>query len=74
MVNEHTGELNVSDADLSDDDNRALHRAIAGIHEDYTELRDNTAVAKLIEYVNYLTKTYAGDAQAPREAVEPLVK
>ncbi|WP_042379840.1 leucine--tRNA ligase [Corynebacterium resistens] len=74
VVNEHTGELNVSDADLSDDDNRALHRAIAGIHEDYTELRDNTAVAKLIEYVNYLTKAYAGDAQAPREAVEPLVQ
>jgi len=32
---------------------------------------DNTAVAKLIEYVNYVTKTYAGGA--PREIVEPAV-
>lgn len=39
---------------------------------DYAELRDNTAVAKLIEYVNYLTKEY-GTAGAPRAAVEPLV-
>ena len=40
---------------------------------DYAALRDNTAVAKLIEYVNYLTKAYGSADGAPRAAVEPLV-
>ena len=63
----------MSDDALTDDDLKALHRTIAGVHENYAELRDNTAVAKLIEYVNYLTKTYSAGA-APRAAVEPLVQ
>lgn len=77
VVNEATGELAVTDAALTDDDLRALHRTTAGVHEDYAELRDNTAVAKLIEYVNYLTKTYGGPGgvvAAPRAAVVPLVQ
>ncbi|MEY8566415.1 leucine--tRNA ligase [Corynebacteriaceae bacterium 7-707] len=72
VVDEATGDTAVSDADLTDDDLRAVHRTVAGVHDDYAHLRDNTAVAKLIEYVNHLTKAYAG-SQAPREAVEPLV-
>ena len=39
--------------------------------DDYAHLRDNTAIAKLIEYTNHLTKQYP--AGAPRSAVEPLV-
>jgi leucyl-tRNA synthetase len=35
---------------------KALHRTIAGVSEDYANLRDNTAAAKLIEYTNHLTK------------------
>ncbi|MDN6306594.1 MAG: leucine--tRNA ligase, partial [Corynebacterium sp.] len=79
VVNEEDGSLVVSGAGaadsaaLTDDDQRALHRTIAGVHDDYTNLRDNTAVAKLIEYVNYLTKTYASADSIPRDAVEPLV-
>lgn len=73
-VDEETGAAAVSDAELGDEDNKALHRTIAGIHDDYAELRDNTAVAKLIEYVNYLTKAYPGETPAPRRAVEPLVQ
>jgi leucyl-tRNA synthetase len=76
-VDEETGDAAVADTALTDDDNRALHRTVAGVRDDYAHLRDNTAVAKLIEYVNYLTKTYAGQggaaAAAPRDAVEPLV-
>ena len=72
VVNEQTGELAVADADLGDDDNKALHRTIAGVRDDYEHLRDNTVVAKLIEYVNYLTKTFSGSS-VPRAAVEPLV-
>jgi leucyl-tRNA synthetase len=72
-------EVDGAEADgLTDDDRRALHRTVAGVHDDYANLRDNTAVAKLIEYVNYLTKAYAGSGETgagsvPRAAVEPLV-
>ncbi|AKK04310.1 leucine--tRNA ligase [Corynebacterium epidermidicanis] len=72
VVSEETGELVVSDAELTKDDLKALHRTVAGVTEDYQELRLNTVVAKLIEYVNYLTKTYNGGA--PRAAVTPLVQ
>ncbi|MGV0388685.1 leucine--tRNA ligase [Corynebacterium sanguinis] len=72
VVNEETGELRVEDAELTDEDAKALHRTIAGVREDYENLRDNTVVAKLIEYVNYLTKTYSGPV--PRGAVVPLVQ
>ena len=71
VVDESTGDLVVTDATPTDDDRRALHRTIAAVREDYAQLMDNTAVAKLIEYVNYVTKTYAGGA--PREIVEPVV-
>ena len=72
VVNEETGEVTVTDAELSEDDAKQLHRTIAGVREDYEHLRDNTVVAKLIEYVNYLTKTYP--ESAPRAAVTPLVQ
>ncbi|MFD5868943.1 leucine--tRNA ligase [Corynebacterium sp. NPDC060344] len=72
VVDEATGGLSVTDAPLDDDDLKALHRTIDGVTGDYAGLRDNTAVAKLIEYVNYLTKAY-GTTGAPRAAVEPLV-
>ncbi|MGO1964141.1 MAG: leucine--tRNA ligase [Corynebacterium sp.] len=74
VVDEATGESAVAGdtVSLTDDDQRALHRTVAGVHDDYANLRDNTAVAKLIEYVNHLTKAYTG-ASVPRAAVEPLV-
>ena len=71
VVDEATGEVYTVDAELSDEDNKQLHRTIAGVRDDYANLRDNTVVAKLIEYVNYLTKTYPNDV--PLAAVEPLV-
>ncbi|RAV34158.1 leucine--tRNA ligase [Corynebacterium heidelbergense] len=72
-VDETMGSPAVTEAAATDDDLRMMHRTIAGVLEDYSELRDNTAVAKLIEYVNYLTKTYAKADGAPRATVEPLV-
>ena len=71
-VDENSGELSTTDAELSDDDLKHLHRTIAGVRDDYENLRLNTVVAKLIEYVNYLTKTYPKGA--PRAAVEPLAQ
>ena len=71
-VDETSGAPAVVEAELTDEDLKQLHRTIAGVRDDYEHLRDNTVAAKLIEYVNYLTKTYPGGA--PRAAVEPLVQ
>ncbi|MEO8814095.1 MAG: leucine--tRNA ligase [Mycobacterium sp.] len=70
IVDEETGARRVVDAELDPDTLRILHRTIAGVSEDYVTLRNNTAVAKLIEYTNHLTKEHR-DA-VPRLAVEPL--
>lgn len=75
VVDEQTGQTRVVDGagpqGLDTSTLRALHRAIAGVSEDYAALRNNTAAAKLIEYTNHLTKEHR-DA-VPRAAVEPLV-
>ncbi|WIM67635.1 leucine--tRNA ligase [Corynebacterium breve] len=72
VIDEDTSEVLASDEPLTDEDNKQLHRTIAGVRDDYEHLRDNTVVAKLIEYVNYLTKTYPGPV--PVGAVVPLVQ
>ena len=69
VVDEQTGESLVREQNLDDDTLRVLHRTIAGVAEDYAGLRNNTAVAKLIEYTNHLTK----QAITARDGVEPLV-
>ncbi len=69
VVDEATGGVRVSDDALDDDTLRAMHRTIDGVSEDYVHLRNNTAVAKLIEYTNHLTK----QGIAARAALEPLV-
>jgi leucyl-tRNA synthetase len=72
VVDEQTGDIRVvDDPDLDTDTLRLLHRTIAGVAQDYAELRNNTAVAKLIEYTNHLTKQHRDSV--PRAAVEPLV-
>jgi leucyl-tRNA synthetase len=72
VVDEQTGIVKVADnRDLDTDTLRLLHRTIAGVSEDYAALRNNTAVAKLIEYTNHLTKQHRDSI--PRAAVEPLV-
>ena len=73
IVDETTGELRVSSEDASEADRKVLHRTIAGVREDYAEMRFNTAGAKLIELNNHVTKTYGAAASTPRELAEPLV-
>ena len=68
-VDEETGEARVSEDSLDDDTLRVLHRTIAGVSADYPGLRNNTAIAKLIEYANHLTK----QSVTAREAITPLV-
>ena len=69
VVDERTGEPVTTEEPLDVATLRALNRAIAGAGADMEALRFNTAVAKLIEYSNHLTKTGC----TARAAVEPLV-
>ncbi|GAA4611194.1 leucine--tRNA ligase [Saccharopolyspora hordei] len=73
VIDEHTGELRVTDEEPDVEMLRALHKTIAGVREDYSELRFNTAVAKLIELNNRITKAYSSAPGTPRAVVEPLV-
>ncbi|SEP51987.1 leucine--tRNA ligase [Amycolatopsis saalfeldensis] len=73
VVDEQTGELRVTADEPSETDRKLLHRTIAGVREDYAELRFNTAGAKLIELNNHLTKAYGSAAATPIEMAEPLV-
>ncbi|MDO5675976.1 MAG: leucine--tRNA ligase [Propionibacteriaceae bacterium] len=69
VVNENTGEVSITDGEMSPELARQLARTIEGVAADYTALRFNTAIAKLIEYNNALTKLDG----VPRAAVEPLL-
>lgn len=70
VVDEKTDKTRVSeDVELDEATLRALHGAIAGVADDYTNLRNNTAAAKLIEYTNHLTKA----GITARAALEPLI-
>ncbi|MGQ0839503.1 leucine--tRNA ligase [Actinokineospora sp.] len=72
LVDEETGELRVSEDAPDEETLRALHKAIAGVHEDYANLRYNTAGAKLIELNNHVTKKFT--AGAPRVVAEAMVQ
>ena len=73
VVDEETGRLSVSDEPADLPTKQAVHRAIDGVGRDMERMQFNTAVAKLIELVNHLTKQLTATGSVPREAVEPLV-
>jgi leucyl-tRNA synthetase len=70
VVDEETGAVRVADIPMDEATARALHRTVDGVRTDYEALRFNTAIAKMIELNNHLTKL----AEVPRAAVEPLVQ
>ncbi|MGE0299951.1 leucine--tRNA ligase [Pseudonocardia sp.] len=72
LIDEQTGEVQVTDVEPGPETMRALHRAIAGVHADFQALHYNTAAAKLIELNNHLTKEYPGGG-VPRSVAEQLV-
>lgn len=72
VVDEETGQLRVTDAEPSAELSRALAKAADGVAKDYQSLQFNTAIAKLIELNNALTKASA-EGGSPRTVVEPLV-
>ncbi|AYY14103.1 leucine--tRNA ligase [Actinobacteria bacterium YIM 96077] len=69
IISERTGEVVVSDASASDDTRRALHRTIEAVRSDMESMGFNTAIARLIELNNHVTKLDV----VPREVAEPMV-
>ncbi|MEU0764029.1 leucine--tRNA ligase [Streptomyces microflavus] len=70
VVDEETGEVTVVDTEPGEDALRALHKAIDGVGQDLEGMRFNTAIAKITELNNHLTK--AG-GPLPRSVAERLV-
>ncbi|GGN06903.1 leucine--tRNA ligase [Lentzea pudingi] len=71
LVDETDGSLRVTSDEPSVEALRLLHKTIAGVHDDYANLRYNTAGAKLIELNNFVTKHYSSGT--PRALAEAMV-
>ncbi|MHA3836535.1 leucine--tRNA ligase [Terrabacter sp. AAH1] len=69
VVDEATGDVRVADVEVDQALTTQLHQTIAGVREDFEGLRFNTAIAKLIELNNAVTKLDV----PPREVVEAMV-
>jgi leucyl-tRNA synthetase len=69
LVDEETGKCSVVESPADADTVRLLHRTIDVVRTEMNALRFNTAIAKLIELNNAVTKLEA----TPREIAEPLV-
>ena len=75
IVDETTGKTlptrpaSASEAVLDPESTRLLHQTIIAVREDYTALRFNTAIARIIE----LTARASRLARVPRALAEPLV-
>jgi leucyl-tRNA synthetase len=69
IVSEQTGDLVVVDVPMDEPTCRVLHRTIDAVRADLDAMRVNTAIARLIELNNHLTKLDA----VPRDAAEALV-
>ena len=70
LVNEETGEITVSDNQPDETLNRLLHQTIDSVNNDMKNLRFNTAIARITELNNEITKL---ESPTPRAVAEPLV-
>ena len=71
VVDEQTGELRVSDEPPDEGLRRLVHRTIDGVRSDMEGLRFNTAIAKLTELNNELTRR---GGETPREVADVLAR
>ncbi|MFC0597495.1 leucine--tRNA ligase [Streptomyces palmae] len=69
VVDEATGEVTVVDTEPDEATLRALHKAVDGVRQDMAGLRFNTAIAKITELNNHVTKL----TEVPRSVAEGLV-
>ncbi|GHH33317.1 leucine--tRNA ligase [Streptomyces candidus] len=73
VVDETTGEVTVIDGEPDEDTLRALHKAIDGVSQDMAGMRFNTAIAKITELNNHLTKAGGPVARSVAEALVLLI-
>ncbi|HIA18595.1 MAG TPA: leucine--tRNA ligase, partial [Planctomycetaceae bacterium] len=59
----------VQQIDCDDEQNRILHRTIKAVSEDFENMEFNTAIARLMEFVNHFT----GSQTRPQSAMERFV-
>lgn len=69
VIDEGSGEVIVTDDAPDQATRRLMHKTIDALRRDLHDLRFNTAIARLIEFNNALTKL----DRVPREAAEALV-
>jgi leucyl-tRNA synthetase len=69
VVDEATGEVTVVDTEPDEETLRALHKAIDGVTQDMAALRFNTAIAKITELNNHVTKV----REVPRSVAERML-
>ncbi len=70
LVDEETGSLHVNEDEMPADLRRILNQTIQSVRNDMENLRFNTAIARITELNNQITKLSTG---TPREAAEVLV-
>ena len=70
VVDEASGAVTVVDAEPDEATLRALHKAVDGVSQDMAALRFNTAIAKITELNNHVTKL----SEVPRSVVETMVR
>ncbi|KPI18807.1 leucyl-tRNA synthetase class Ia [Actinobacteria bacterium OK074] len=73
VVDEATGEVSVTDAEPDEATLRALHKAIDGVRQDLEGLRFNTAIAKVTELNNHLTKAGGAVSRSVADALVLLI-
>ncbi|MEU2430289.1 leucine--tRNA ligase [Streptomyces sp. NPDC007861] len=73
VIDEATGEVTVMEAEPDEAGLRALHKAIDGVGQDMEAMRFNTAIAKITELNNHLTKVGGPVARSVAERLVLLV-
>ncbi|HQZ14391.1 MAG TPA: leucine--tRNA ligase, partial [Acidimicrobiia bacterium] len=72
IVDEETGKAKIDEAQPNEDLTRLLHKTIDGVSSDYDSLSFNTAIAKMFELNNEVTKYVGGGDDCPREIAESI--
>jgi leucyl-tRNA synthetase len=73
IVDEETGDAVVGDPALDEETARLLNRTIMIVRQDFSELRFNTAIARLIELNTHASRVVAREHAMPVKLAEPLL-
>ncbi|MBO0837446.1 MAG: leucine--tRNA ligase, partial [Actinobacteria bacterium] len=72
IIDEHTGDVQVSDDAVPDELKRMLHKTIHAVRDGYESLRFNISIARITELYNAVFAGYPAGG-VPRAVAEPLV-